>query len=399
MQALVFIPTRNRSDLARRACESVLAQPRDALHTVLLSDNSDDAAEQQRLEAWAHTVGAPLVYVRPPRALNMGDHWDWAFGEAVRRRPTHILLLTDRMLMRAGALAELARISVAQPDATISYLHDRIDDLTAPVTLDRQRWSGAVLRVASRHLLELTQRCTFHTCLPRLMNALTPVAAFETVRRTYGNYCQAISPDFGFGYRYLATHPDFLFYDKALIVHYAISRSNGAATTRGVLSADAANFRRVSMGGHDRLPHAPYPEMMTLGNFILEEYGQARAGNPAAGLGPVETGPYVKMLYNDIVSAEDPAFRAQQLDLLMRRGHARAVRVRRVREVVKRRTRGLERAVRRLVKGPGRAPQAQRFADVEAALAYDREHPVPRLGDVSHLQFLRPELVQPAGPA
>lgn len=399
MRALVFIPTRNRSDLARRACESVLAQRQPALHTVLLSDNSDNPAEQQQLEAWARTIGEPLVYVRPPRPLNMGDHWDWAFGAALQRQPTHILLLTDRMLMRAGAIAELARIGAGQPQATISYLHDRIDDLVTPVALDRQRWSGAVLRVSSRHLLELTTRCIFHTCLPRLMNALTPVGAFEVVRRAYGDYCRAISPDFGFGYRYLATHPDFLFYDKALIVHYAVARSNGAATTRGVLSTDAQNFRQVSMGGQDRLPHAPYPELMTLGNFILEEYGQARAGNPTAGLGPVETGPYVKMLYHDIVSADDPLFRAQQLELLLRRGHAREVRVRRVRETLKRSTRGLERAVRRLAKGPGRAPQAQRFPDVEQALAYDREHPVPRLRDHSHLDFLRPELVQPAGSA
>jgi hypothetical protein len=396
LRIVVVIPTRNRPELARRAVQSVLAQQEPAVAAVVLSDNSDDAALQQQLAAWSRDV-AGLTYVKPPQPLNMGDHWDWVLGEALgRHAPTHLVVLTDRMVFRAGALAELAALGRRHPGAAIGFLADRINDLETPVQLERQRWSGALLKMSSRTILELTARCVLHTSLPRLLNALTPAPALARVRQAYGDLCRAVSPDFAFGYRYLATHPDFLYYDKALMVHYAIARSNGASATRGVLSPDAVNFRRATLGGQDRLPHTPYPEIMTLGNFVLEEYGHARAGSPAADLPDVDRHAYVKMLYHDITGLSDPAARLQQLELLQRRGHRGELRMRRLREAVKKNTQWLERGVKRLVRGERRAPRPHAFAGVDEALAWDGAHPAPRLADASHLAFLQPEVIEAA---
>jgi hypothetical protein len=394
LKILILIPTRNRSDLAQRAALSALAQQgAGASLQVVLSDNSDEPAEQQRLEAWAR-ARAGAGYLRPPAPANMGDHWDWAIGEVLARfQPTHLVILTDRMVFRPGAVAEVAAIAQRQPELPVTFLHDRVNDLVTPVALERSRWSGAVCQLASAHLLGLTARCQFHSCVPRLLNAVTPVAVLARVRAAYGDYCRAVSPDFGFAYRCLATHDGIVYYDKALMLHYAISRSNGASATRGVLSKDAVNFRRATLGGQDRLPHAPYPELLTLGNFLIEEYGQAAAGLPARGLPAVDRQAYVKMLYRDIAATEDPATRAEMLERLARRGHGREIRARRLREGFKARTRWIEHGIKRLVRGEQRAPLPHIFGSVDEALAWDAGHPAPRLAAVGHLESLQPRVL------
>src|SRR5664280_1764504 len=77
----VVIPTRNRSDLAIRAIESVIPQLPDG-SLILVSDNSTQEQHKNRLQAYVEGLArADVRYLRPPQDLAMPAHWEWAFSQ------------------------------------------------------------------------------------------------------------------------------------------------------------------------------------------------------------------------------------------------------------------------------------------------------------------------------
>src|SRR5271154_952143 len=63
----VILPTRNRSDLAIRAAKSVLSGIDSQDVSLIISDNSTDAAESARINEFASTcTDSRLALVRPP---------------------------------------------------------------------------------------------------------------------------------------------------------------------------------------------------------------------------------------------------------------------------------------------------------------------------------------------
>src|SRR5689334_22758358 len=71
MNTVVVVPTRNRADLAAESIASVLAED-DPRLTVLVSDNSTDPDEAERLRSWCSERDEDRVlYVRPEEPLPM----------------------------------------------------------------------------------------------------------------------------------------------------------------------------------------------------------------------------------------------------------------------------------------------------------------------------------------
>ena len=392
VRILVLIPTRNRSDLAQRAASSALVESSARNVQILISDNSDDAQEQVRLADWSRQRAEHhLSYIRPPEPMEMARHWNWAIDEAVTRyHPTHLTVLTDRMVFRAGAIAELETVARHCPDVALSYLHDRVNDLKRPVILEPRQWSGAVCVLQAARLLWWSADCVFHQCLPRLLNCLVPVAVFERVKRSYGDYCGSLSPDFGFAYRYLATHSEFLYYDKALLTHYAIARSTGTSSQRGVMSKDALNFRKNWSQSRNEFLHTSYPEFMTVGNAILEEYGAAKSRSSSPPFRNINHRRYVNMLAKEIVQIEDPQARKQMLLKLGRRGDRLRTIPIRLAWAFTLRAADLGRAVLRLLVGAARFPPRPKFVTTEEALAYNDRRKGPRLASTRHLAKFNP---------
>jgi len=84
LKAAIIIPTRNRAALAENAIVSVIDQRRDDA-CVLVSDNSTDASEADRLSAFCRRLPAHEVhYARPSPQLPMCAHWQWALEQAFR---------------------------------------------------------------------------------------------------------------------------------------------------------------------------------------------------------------------------------------------------------------------------------------------------------------------------
>ena len=77
--------------------------------SVLVSDNSTDPEELERLRSWcAERPDEPLQYVRPPEPLPMSAHWQWALERALESPDTtHVMYLTDRILIRPGTFGRV----------------------------------------------------------------------------------------------------------------------------------------------------------------------------------------------------------------------------------------------------------------------------------------------------
>jgi cellulose synthase/poly-beta-1,6-N-acetylglucosamine synthase-like glycosyltransferase len=130
----ILIPSRNRARLARRTIESLRAQDIPGV-SIVVSDNSTDEREREQLAA-ACTELDDVHYLSPPGDLAMTDHWNWAFARLRDDFPAPLVsMVTDRMVMRPGALAGLLELSAAHPERLVSYNHDAVDDRGTPVRL------------------------------------------------------------------------------------------------------------------------------------------------------------------------------------------------------------------------------------------------------------------------
>jgi len=273
---VIVIPTRNRSDLAVNAIRSVLRQRQDPI-SVVVSDNSTDHEEVCSLQRFCNQLSHPrLLYVRPPEPLPMSEHWEWALGQAMQICPaSHYTFLTDRMVFKSDTLSKLLSIIQLYPQAVVSYNHDRVNDYDRPIRLEQAHWTGEIVELTSRQLLTMAAQMKFHVALPRMLNCIVPRFVFDRIYERFGNVFISISPDFCFTFRCLAVLESILYYDRSVLLHYALRRSNGESHAKGIMSKDSVDFLN-GLGATPPSFASPVPEFRTVGNSIVHEYCAVR---------------------------------------------------------------------------------------------------------------------------
>jgi hypothetical protein len=323
---LVVVPTRNRAGLARAAISSVLHQG--VALQILVSDNSTELAESEDLRHYCAGLDPAVVsYARPDEPLPMTAHWEWALQRGLAMGGfTHVLYLTDRMVFRDGALAEIIRLAGRHPASVISYNHDRIDDSRQPVVLQQRDWTGKLFAVPSAQLLRLTARAIIPPCLPRMLNAIVPVDVLAEVRQRFGNVFASLSPDYAFAYRVLTVCDRILYYDAPALIHYALDRSNGATYSRGIASKDRVDFM-ANIGAAVLNGAAPVPAFHNATNGIFHEYEVARAAAGAGRFPEIDRFQYLGMMDFDSRQLVDPGLAATSAALLRANGWRRRDRV------------------------------------------------------------------------
>src|SRR5688572_18148262 len=109
---------------------------------VVVSDNSTEPGERERLEEHCARAGDQVRYVRPPEPLHMPAHWEWLW-RTIRESidPTHVTYVTDRMVLVEGGLAQLVEVVERHPDRVVSYHHDNVNDLSSPIELVQTPWT------------------------------------------------------------------------------------------------------------------------------------------------------------------------------------------------------------------------------------------------------------------
>lgn len=285
----VVIPTRNRVDLAIRAIESAVAQDLEVQTTVLVSDNSTDAEQAEQLSRYCESIAASgsarqptLRYVRPGEDLAMSEHWEWARAQAELNKATsHVLYLTDRTLLKPGALKRLATVAASYPSHVISFNNDMVDDYQLPVALHREVWGDFLLRVPTRRLLDLVAELIIPRPLPRMLNTLVPVSALSDIANLYGAVFESVAPDFCFCFRHLQLSEEILYFDRSLTVMHGLGRSNGNSTSRGVASSDTIDFLKRARSRGGIATATTIPAVTTTYNVIANEYATASQDAPS----------------------------------------------------------------------------------------------------------------------
>jgi hypothetical protein len=246
----------------------------------------------------------------------MSEHWNWALLRA-RADPaaSHVSIVTDRMLVRAVAFETVIDVIRRFPEDVVAYGHDRLDDLREPVRLEINEWTGRVLRLPSSLQATLVAESdeSVNLTLPRLLNCVVPKSVLQAVERAFGSMCRGtISPDFAFAFRCLATVRSTLFYDRSVLVHYAMDRSNGASVARGVPSRDHVDFVG-ELGGTVPRFAAPIPDLLTVQNAVVHEYSLVR---PQAGWPEVSVPQYRRALRKEVQAMEQGPARQRAAALL-----------------------------------------------------------------------------------
>jgi hypothetical protein len=385
MKVVVVVPTRNRADLASTSIASALAD-RDPRVSVLVSDNSTDPEQVEQLRSWCdERRDEPLRYIRPPEPLPMSAHWQWALERALESPDTtHVMYLTDRLVMRPGALGGLLTIAERHPDEVLTFGDDTIVDYRQPVTISERPWTGKLLRIDSDQLLRVLSRGIL-IAAPTMLNTVAPRAVMEDIADTYGSVFASIAPDHCFSYRCLDRVDSILHWDRVVIVQWALSRSNGYSQIRGVANAAHADFLREL--GESRInQHAPVPELLTVTNAIYNEYEFVRRERPSSKLAPLRRHYYLGANARDVARLEDPQLRARMGAVLSQHGWSSRTRLRYALGLAVgaaayygRHPRAL---LRRLLRRPATPAQ---FGEPAQALAYTLEHPSAARTEPDHL--------------
>jgi hypothetical protein len=387
----VVVPTRNRWELAATAVRSVVGQGVPNVF-VLVSDNSTTASDAQALEALCREEfdRYDVLYVRPPGSLAMSSHWQWALHQALERTlANHVLYLTDRMLLKPGAVAKVAQLVEAGPEDVLSYHHDTVFDHERPVRLLQEPWSGRLFEVASRHLLYLSSRAVIHAALPRMLNCVVPRDVLSSVEARFGTVFDSISPDFCFAYRCLATVQRIHYLDEALMVQHGLGSSHGFTYTRGVESPVRSDFSE-QLGRTTMNFASPVPEFQTIRNAILHEYAYVRSELGPDELPAIDPRGYLAAVVEDLSQVEDRRVRREMLAVLADNGWVGAPKRRYDRAMLAIRLmfagwdllRAASRVIRR-VPGLGR-----RFDTPEAAIEHAQRSPRAREASIDHVSAL-----------
>jgi hypothetical protein len=270
---LVVVPTRNRAELTGAAVDSLLALGRSDV-SILVSDNSTDEAESERLER--HCLERNVERLRPPKPLAMSDHWEWAMQRALERRQmSHISFQTDRHVVFRAQFAGVLRVLDKFPSDVVTYPIDLLNELEHPYRLTQRRWTGRVLRIPSHVLVEFSANSNqwlMSPILPRLLNCVVPREIVLRVRKRFGVTCgSSIAPDYAFAFRCLAVVRAILHYDRPPMVSYALHRSNGASAVFGRVNSDHADFI-ANFDDRGANFAAPIPGLVTSLNAIAHEY-------------------------------------------------------------------------------------------------------------------------------
>jgi hypothetical protein len=325
---VVFIPTRNRASMAMWSIESAL-EGSEADLRVVVSDNSTDEKDLEQLKSFCENYGDQrLSYIRPPEQLAMALHWDWLIGHLLQTEAAnHFRLLTDRFLLKEGAVTEMKFLAQSHPDKAICYGEDLIYDDSDPVKMGQVPWSGSLFEISSKHLLRLSSEyCRGYATYPLPKAGMTGIMTrtlYEAVKKQFASYTAGtIAPDYGFGFRVLGVCDSILFYDKSLQLNHGQKVSNGRSIMLGVFNKATKDF--IAQTGRSEMYYegVPIPNLQTTTNTMVYEYCLAKKMGEGLSYPELSLDSYLESEAYSVSLLKDPALRAEMEILIQEHGGA-----------------------------------------------------------------------------
>jgi len=262
----IIIPTRDRS---RLILDTVISAVDQKFHSfeVILSDNSSDDRTRDRLRA-SGRVG-DITYIKPPREAAMPDHWEFATSQA---RGDYVLVLTDRSVLRQGALAAIYRaISEHGTEAVpvCSWRWSLFDDELG-VELSRADGAEAPLgrMLASAEVAAefVGPRKDYPYALPRALNSCYSATIATKIRARHGRLFFPTSPDFTSAFLMLAHAGSLLYIDAPLFISRGLTSSTGGTAYR---TSESGYLE--TLGLKDWYRYVPIKAVL-VENFLYEDF-------------------------------------------------------------------------------------------------------------------------------
>jgi hypothetical protein len=323
MKLGLIIPTRHRAELAIASIRSALADDHPAL-TVIVSDNSSRDEEVLLLAEFCRTANHPrLIYIRPPEALTMPAHWDWAIEQAMARTDaTHFGFQYDRKVFKAGSIPRLAAVCAQVPAAVVTYTCDFTIKEGGGFVAWRYPASDKLYEIPTAAIVRAVASGTVHDlgqAIPLFSNCMVPRPVLDRVRARFGNICDSNAPDLTFLFRFCAVEARYLHFDSALSIMYAFRFSNGQGYFRRATSGTFRDFMEL---WQDRpwLNAAPIPGL-TLGlNVAFHEYNLVQEVAGIETFPAIEMQGYLRELARGFFYIHDEQERAELEAVLQRHG-------------------------------------------------------------------------------
>lgn len=318
----VVIPTRNRADMAIEAVRHLLDQPGCDLR-IFVSDNSAGEEEVRRLANFCGELGDQRVnYIRPPKSLGQGSHWDWAARLALERSDaTHVTIHYDRKILRPGEAAAWLDVAERFPDKVVTYATDFVSADPPPLRLWQIPWTGKLYRLKTARTVESSARgeaLELGQALPVLSNCLVPRAVVDSIVERFGTLCDSTTADSCFAYRFCALHDDYLHLDRPLSILYGSHRSAGIGYLRGG-GGDFADYRDT-WRGESWLDAGIIPGLNLGYNMLFHEYELVRREIGGDRLPPLDREGCLRDLGRGLTWIRDPEVRAKLSRLLEANG-------------------------------------------------------------------------------
>lgn len=319
----VVLPTRKRPALAIAAIRSLLSQSGCAFQ-VVVSDNSSSDDDVRQLADFCRAAGdARLLYIRPPEALPMPAHWNWALEQAMARTDaTHFGIQYDRKVWKSQELCVLAAAVGVAPDVIVTYGCDLVFTTPAGAVATQLPATGKLLEIRTSQVVQKTARGTIleiDQAMPVLSNCMIPRVVLEQVRARFGNICDSATPDGAFMYRSCALQDRFHHLDRALVIVYAYGYSNGLSYFRADTSGTWGDWVKL-WGSRSWLDAAPIPGLNLGQNVLFHEYNLVQRAVGEALFPQIDTEGYLRELARGLMFIEDPILNAQMRAVLEEHG-------------------------------------------------------------------------------
>jgi hypothetical protein len=299
---------------------------------------------------------------------------------------THYTVLTDRMVFKPGQLREAVHHVARHPSDVLSYNYDKVEDARSPVHVEFEPWSGQLLELGAAHLLRLSARGVYSNALPRMLNTIVPRPVLDAVEQRFRSVFASISPDVCFAYRCLAVVDRLLYFDQAVLLQYAVGRSQGLNYARGIRAPEVVDFAAMLGGDRPNFSYAPIPFLQTVGNAMFHEYAFVRAEASSRKFPEIDRWNYLGAMAWNSRALQDRQWAAEVNQTLKTEGWTRWDSIRWV----------LQRAVPAVWHEPGRLLRpimnrlSPRFTNAQEALDYASRRRGRKSLSLAHQWQLRP---------
>ncbi len=223
----ILLPTKNRSHLVGYAILSVLQQDFPDFELIICDNDDDPHATHSVVKGFCDPR---IQYIRTG-GLDMVSNWNTALNAATGH---HIIVLEDKMIFYAGALAAINQLISKSPSGIVVWRWDGIqDEGSVPILVQPHQTDDVLLNSSDILQKVVTNVAEWWYTLPRGICCTVPKSVInEIIERTRCPFYEEASPDFVSAIKIIAHIDEYLLSGKIFTLVITSKASNGYWTAR-----------------------------------------------------------------------------------------------------------------------------------------------------------------------